>query len=764
VTAPTQALEAARERAEVGGRRLLLVGGEAAALLLAFAVLAASVLRRDSEAAARRLTWFGARRWQLIVLPGAEAAAVAAVAVALGWASGALLAALAARRAGVGAGTILRESVLTPHGLATAVLLAVAAWLVVLTFLRAQSFRLGGASFTPLDAAALGALGVIVFALARGDLGADELASDRGAGALLLVLPALVAFVAAVAAARALGPALKLAERLGRRGPLSGRLAAFALARNPGRAAVAVGFLAVSFGLALFAEAYRSTLARGQEDQAAFAVPAEFVLREDLQKLVPVMDVRPIRGTAVLRRSGDVARLEGSRGVTLLGLPSASVPGIDGWRDDFSAHSLNELASRIEPSGSAGLRAVPLPAGAASLELQASLTGDDVTVAAHVQTPRGDFVTVALGQTRGPRSVELRGVLPSEVRGGGLVGLTFAIARVIHHDRGEGEAVREPTATANLTLGRLRAGGSPLALDYARWLAGDGAHLVEAAAGGARLALILTDEFPGRFRLRQPTDGRPVPALVSPRLAAAAGEGGILPVRLAQDQLRVRVVGVPKRFPSVEGDFVVADRELAATALNADRPGAAVANELWLKVPQERRAAVAAQLRAPPYSILDVQSQEALLADLRGNPLARGTLLTLVGAAAIALALALVGLLLVIVTGLRDDAGELLDLESQGAEPRALRRQLRLRTGSVAAFGLTGGLVAGAVLAVLVVDFVALTAGAAAAEPPLALALDWPVLGLAALGYALSAAVLVTLATGRSFRRDEAGRVRETMA
>jgi hypothetical protein len=221
---------------------------------------------------------------------------------------------------------------------------------------------------------------------------------------------------------------------------------------------------------------------------------------------------------------------------------------------------------------------------------------------------------------------------------------------------------------------------------------------------------------------------------------------------------------VAERFPSVAGDFVVADRELAATALNADRPGAAVPNEVWLEVGSKPRAVVAARLARRPFSVLDVQAQEAVLADLRGNPLARGTLLTLVGAAAIALALALVGLLLVIVTGLRDDAGELLDLESQGLEPRALRHQLRLRTGSVAAFGLLGGLVAGLALAVLVVDFVSLTAGAAAAEPPLVLALDWPVLGLAALGYAVSAAVLVTLATGRSFRRDEAGRERETVA
>ena len=75
VTAPTAELEQGRRRAETGARRLLLVGGTAAALLLAFAVLAASSLRRDAEAAQRRLTWLGSRRWQLATVAAAESAA-----------------------------------------------------------------------------------------------------------------------------------------------------------------------------------------------------------------------------------------------------------------------------------------------------------------------------------------------------------------------------------------------------------------------------------------------------------------------------------------------------------------------------------------------------------------------------------------------------------------------------------------------------------------------------------------------------------------
>ena len=109
---------------------------------------------------------------------------------------------------------------------------------------------------------------------------------------LLLLLPGLIAFAAAVAAARLFGPLVRLAGRVAR--PRSGRLAAVSLGRGPGAAAVTVAFLALAFALALLAEGYRATLARGEADQAAFAVPLDVVVREDLAALVPVLDAAPL--------------------------------------------------------------------------------------------------------------------------------------------------------------------------------------------------------------------------------------------------------------------------------------------------------------------------------------------------------------------------------------------------------------------------------------------------------------------------------------
>ena len=76
-----------------------------------------------------------------------------------------------------------------------------------------EPLRLGGLALSPLDVAALGAVLAVVVALARGAANASELLADNGTGLVLLLLPALVAFAAAVAVARLLPLALRGLER-----------------------------------------------------------------------------------------------------------------------------------------------------------------------------------------------------------------------------------------------------------------------------------------------------------------------------------------------------------------------------------------------------------------------------------------------------------------------------------------------------------------------------------------------------------------------
>ncbi len=305
--APVEELRDAQATSRAAGRRLGVVGGEAAALLFAFALLAAMTLRPDLLATRRRLAWYGARGWQLALVTVAESAALALAGTAIGLAVGLLGGAVVAERAGAPVADVLVRSVLSVEGLVLAVVVAAAATAVLVGVVAARASR---ARFGLLDAAAVAAVALVVLEVTRGD----------GEGDLPLLLPALVTFAVAVLVARLLRPALRLVERLARGRSLGLRIASLSLARNPGYAIAATAFLVVSFGLALFAESYRSTLARGERDQAAHRVPLDYVVREDLRRLIPVQDAAPlarfgslpgVEAAPVLRLTGGVGRLEG---------------------------------------------------------------------------------------------------------------------------------------------------------------------------------------------------------------------------------------------------------------------------------------------------------------------------------------------------------------------------------------------------------------------------------------------------------------------
>jgi len=738
VTAPTGAITSAASAANAAGRRLLLLGGESGALLLAFTILAAAALRRDVTEARRRLTWFGARRWQVELFTLAESAVLAAVGTVAGWAVGGAAAAAIADRAGSPVVQVVRHGLLSGSGIAAALAVAGSAAFLLYATVRAPGVHLGRLALTPLDAAAAGAIAVVIVGWARGSIDATALASGGGTSAFLLLVPALVVFAAAVVSARLLAPGLRALGRAGRRGPISLRLAAASLARNPGHAAIAATFLVASLGLALFAVAYRSTLLQGRRDEANYAVPARYVLSEDLLQLVPVL-----HGYSSSLPSNRVIRLSGSvpSGTTFSFLGLSSLATVGGWRPDFAAQPLPELAAAITPRRSTTLRTSALPPGR-RLTLPVSARGDDVAVRAFFRSPLGDYEAVTLGRTEGAHTVVLRGRIPFLHATLAQLELDLINSGRLAANAGLG---LQPSAKGELTFGTLRVDGRPVPRAFASWTGTGG-------VGGAarRLGYVLTSDRTGRFRPVQPTDGRALRVLATPRVAAEAGPDGVIPLQIEGEQVAARIVGVVQRFPSVVGDAVIADRVTASTLLDTRSPGLGITDELWLNTP------------APPYAPeLTLESRAATLARLRADPLARGALLTLAGTAAAALLLALVGLLLSVVGDVRDERGELFDLEAQGAAPATIRAHLRLRALLVALFGVAGGIALGAILSSLVISLVAVTASAAEPEPPLRLELDLPLLAAATAVSVLAAALLVAGAT--ALRGREPGRAAEAV-
>jgi hypothetical protein len=279
--------------------------------------------------------------------------------------------------------------------------------------------------------------------------------------------------------------------------------------------------------------------------------------------------------------------------------------------------------------------------------------------------------------------------------------------------------------------------------------------------------LTLTTVAPTRFRVRRPTDGRPLPAIASPRLARLAGPDGALGVDVAGETLTMRVAAVAERFPGATArpgrDFLVLDRKALVTALNAERPGAGFTTEAWVDGPERAVARVAARLQRPPFDVLAVDSQDERRRELERAPVAAAALTLLTVAAAVAAVLALVGLLLGTVAQLRDERGELFDLESQGIGPGRLRRQVRIRATIVIAIGLAGAAVTATALSVLVVRLVTLTADAGPNEPPLVLAVDWYLIVAALAAFVVSVVVALGAVTARAFREEAAGRAAEAV-
>ncbi|MGH2972160.1 MAG: hypothetical protein ACRDLE_08570 [Gaiellaceae bacterium] len=705
VQAPLDTIAAVRATSRVAGERLLVLGGDAAVLLLGFAVLASTRLRTEYDATRRRLVWFGASRGQIFLVAAAEVAAITIVSSVVGWLAGSGAGALLARHLGAPGWLAVEHALFTARAFGIAVALAALTAAVMLAALRLERIAFGGLTVTAADVAALGALAAVLLALARGKTDTTTLASSGGTGVFLLLLPGLVLFVLAAVAARLLSPLLRTLEWIGRRGPASVRLALLSLARSPGRVLLSVVFFVLSVGVALFAFSYRATLERGEAEQARYAVPARYVLQEDLNKLVTVQQaVRPGVGTPVLRDDGFVTA---NRGLdfTLLALPASTIPHVDGWRSDFSPQSPSALARALAPPAEPQLRGFDLPEGATKLTLLLAIAGDRVGIQLNVLDRRGDFTLLTLGELgRGAHTVTVK--LPPAARGGRVVAMRLSFPQTAafvagHRESGTSLSVND-TSVGTLRLDRRFAG----------WIGTNGVRV-----RGTTLRYVVNRASDSILRPHEPLEGSPVPVVVSPDLGRV---GDILPLHVEDETIQGQVAGLARNFPSVDGSVVVADLATWLTAANTIEPGTSTASEIWLD-----------SSRPPHYPSLAILSQRATLASLRGDPLARGSLALLLVAAIVGLVLAGVGVLLGVAGDRRDESGDLFDLSAQGMTPAELRRHLLLRAETVAAVGIAGGIGAGAIVSALVVAVVAVTAGAGSPLPPLQLSFDWPLVAIA---------------------------------
>jgi hypothetical protein len=222
-----------------------------------------------------------------------------------------------------------------------------------------------------------------------------------------------------------------------------------------------------------------------------------------------------------------------------------SLDRVGGWRPDFSSRPLGELGAAIAPRRDTSLRTTALPAGR-RFTVTARTTGDDVTVRAIFRSPLDDYESVPVGKTNGRHTVVLRGRIP--FLHASLAQVELDLMNGGRNSANAGTGV-QPAAKGILTFGTPRVNGRPVPAAFASWTGTGGI-----SGTAARLGYVLTPDRTGRFRARQPTDGSLLRVLATPRVAAAAGPHGVIPLEIEGEQIPGRIVGIIERFPSVVGD------------------------------------------------------------------------------------------------------------------------------------------------------------------------------------------------------------------
>ncbi len=279
---------------------------------------------------------------------------------------------------------------------------------------------------------------------------ADELASGGAAPAMLLVLPGLVAFAVAVGASRLLPAVGRLAARRGR-GEAPASQASRSLAR-PARP----GSPRRSSRSRWRSQASRRRTGRrsqtGERDQAAFAVPTDVVVREDLRSLVPVLRAAPLERYAAIPASRQSIRWRGS--------PRAPGPRPRSPASPCSA-CLPRHSARSRSGGTTGApRATPSPSaverdgptqlrGPILSRLRARSRGRSRRCCRSARssssaTAGSGHSTSARRTPTGPRVLRAR--LPRDAQGARLVALELVAPRLVDRGADAGIALRGATA------------------------------------------------------------------------------------------------------------------------------------------------------------------------------------------------------------------------------------------------------------------------------------------------------------------------------
>jgi hypothetical protein len=749
LTTPQSTLDAVHQRTQVAIGRLVFISSLIVGVLLAFAAFAAAIERTDVALEDRRLRAAGASRAARFLFVAAEAILPAIVGAILGAAGAAAAVAILASSQGAPVAVVLGIALLQPAGLALTGLLVGLAVVAVILGIHPGAGRLLRPRI--VMAAVLPAAAILLWQrLASGPADPAALAAEATSPTAVL-LPGALGLAVILGSLAVLPPLLRGLARISRRAPITVRLATISVAREPLRPAAVMTLLAFSVAAVVFGLVYAATLRQGAADQAAFATGMDIRVQSIAaegrfsSQVVPALlrgdlgtdlDVQPM-----VRQPGETAS---RRTFITVGVDGAVLDRLEGWRADFSASTPAALGASIDLPGEWQLSRQSLPDGVRDVSIDVDYQGDPIKLSAIVEEANGHVRYVALGELA-PGTATMRATLfgadelaelpADEPRGWHVLGLLAQNGG----DAGGGGPEQGHRQEGDVTIRGLA--------DLV-----DPATPVRLEVSGAANQLI---------RPMARSDGLVLPAIVSPDLTSDVDASGEIRARIGTSlDVRLRPVGTTTDFPTIldRTRVVIVDVQPLLLAMNAHDPGTGVPNLVIVGTPSDARTAeVVSSLSRDPYPPLVIQSRPATEEARSNDPFAIGLVWGLAVGAGAGLLLSIIGVLLAAAAELRDERGELYELEAQGSTPRSLMGLVVLRTVALCAVGAATGVVIGIGLGWFVASSIGVGGEGATPVPALVPEAPWvPIVAIAA-ALLIVIGVAVTILTRRHFGRPSLG-------